>query len=152
MTDELTLLAEAGAAAVVAAMATDLWQGAREAVLDLFRRDAPAGTAQVAAQLDEAAALVRTTTAPDDVRRALSGIWARELRELLCREPACRAPLARLTAEVDGALGYGRATVVLEQNNTARDSATVFAVQRGDIRTTHQASDATRRNNRRTGR
>lgn len=40
MTDEPTLLAEAGAAAVVAAMATHLLQGTRDAVLGLFRRNA----------------------------------------------------------------------------------------------------------------
>ncbi|WDG29364.1 hypothetical protein N7925_13895 [Streptomyces sp. CA-278952] len=45
MTDEVTLLAEAGAAVVVAAMATDPWQGTRDAVLGLFRRNAsPYGT------------------------------------------------------------------------------------------------------------
>ncbi|MFH9745556.1 hypothetical protein ACH4MN_14040 [Streptomyces anulatus] len=145
MNDELTLLAEAGAAAVVAAMATDLWQGTRDAVLGLFRRDVPDSAAPVGARLDEGAALVRTSAAPDDVRRALAGIWARELHELLRRDPACRVPLARLTAEVDGAFASGRAAVVLEQNNTARDSGTVFAVQHGDIHTTRGAGGATRR-------
>ncbi|MFJ1783265.1 hypothetical protein ACIOML_03005 [Streptomyces anulatus] len=145
MSDELTLLAEAGAAAVVAAMATDLWQGTRDGVLGLFRREAPDSAAPVGARLDEGAALVRRSAAPDDVRRALAGIWSRELHELLRRAPACRVPLARLTAEVDGAFASGRAAAVLEQNNTARDSGTVFAVQHGDIHTTCGAGDATRR-------
>ncbi|EHM28277.1 MULTISPECIES: hypothetical protein [Streptomyces] len=145
MSDELTLLAEAGAAAVVAAMATDLWQGTRDGVLGLFRRDAPDSAAPVGARLDEGAALVRTSAAPDDVRRALAGTWARELHELLRRDPACRVPLARLTAEVDGVFASGRAAVALEQNNTARDSGTVFAVQHGDIHTTRGAGRATRR-------
>ncbi|MCX4489314.1 hypothetical protein OG890_36075 [Streptomyces anulatus] len=145
MSDELTLLAEAGAAAVVAAMATDLWQGTRDGVIGLFRRDAPDSAAPVGARLDEGAALVRTSAAPDDVRRALAGTWARELHELLRRDPACRVPLARLTAEVDGVFASGRAAVALEQNNTARDSGTVFAVQHGDIHTTRGAGRATRR-------
>lgn len=145
MSDELTLLAEAGAAAVVAAMATDLWQGTRDGVLGLFRRDAPDSAAPVGARLDEGAALVRSSAAPDDVRRALAGIWSRELHELLRRAPACRVPLARLAAEVDGAFASGRAAVVLEQNNTARDSGTVFAVQHGDIHTMRGAGGATRR-------
>lgn len=142
MSDELALLAEAGAAAVVAAMATDLWQATRDGVLGLFRRGAPDSAAPVGARLDEGAALVRTSAAPDDVRRALAGIWARELHELLRRDPACRVPLARLTAEVDGAFASGRAAVVLEQNNTARDSGTVFAVQHGDIHATHTTRGA----------
>ncbi|MFE3429990.1 hypothetical protein [Streptomyces sp. NPDC059171] len=142
MSDELMLLAEAGGAAVAAAMATDLWQSTRNAVLGLFHRDAPESAAPVGARLDDGDALVRTSTVPDDVRRALSAIWSRELRELLRRDPDCRASVARLTAEVDRAFASRRAAMV--QNNTARDSGTVFAVQHGDITTTRGASGTTR--------
>ncbi|AEM82615.1 hypothetical protein [Streptomyces violaceusniger] len=144
MTDELTLLAEAGATAVVATMATDLWQRTKDAVLGLFRRDDPDRSVAVGARLEENAALMRATVVPDDVRQSLSGIWALELAELLRREPTCRAPLARLTAEVDSALAGGSGTLALEQNNTARDSGTVFAVQHGDIHTTREAGRTAR--------
>ncbi|GAA2472015.1 hypothetical protein GCM10010406_04610 [Streptomyces thermolineatus] len=133
MTEELTLLAEAGAAAVVAAMATDLWQSTREAVLGLFRRGDPDRSASVEARLDTNASMVRGTASPDDVRQALLGAWALELEALLRRAPSCRTSLARLVAEVDGALRGGRGRPVLEQTNTARDSGTVFAVQHGDL-------------------
>ncbi|MEV1010400.1 hypothetical protein [Streptomyces sp. NPDC049881] len=136
MTDELTLLAEAGALAVVTTMATDLWHGTREAVLQLFRRGDPERGDAVAARLAEDAATVRDATVPDDARRALAGVWTVELAGLLLREPACRTALARLTADVGAALaGDGRAASTLEQHNTARDSGTVYAVQHGDLHT-----------------
>ncbi|WP_052851489.1 hypothetical protein [Streptomyces avicenniae] len=142
MTGELALLAEAGAVALVATMATDLWHGTKETVLGLFRRDDPERAASVGDRLEESAALVRRAAAPDDARRALSAVWAEELADLLRRDPACRAPLARLTAEIDAALAGGRGASTLEQNNTAHDSGTVFAVQQGDIHLTRPADDA----------
>ncbi|MET7303179.1 hypothetical protein [Embleya sp. NPDC005575] len=135
MTAELTVLAEAGAAVVVAAMATDLWQGTRDAVLGLFGRVDRRRRDAVEAQLDANAALVRTATVPDDVRRALFDFWAQELAELLRRDPSGREELARLTHEVGGALPVDRRAFVLEQTNTATDFATIFAVQHGDLRT-----------------
>jgi hypothetical protein len=143
VTDELTLLAEAGATAVVATMATDLWRSTKDTVLGLFRRGAPERGDALAARLEENAALVRAAADSEEVRRVLCGVWARELAELLRREPACRTSLARLTADIDRAFATGRGTFTLEQNNTARESGTVFAVQQGDIHTTHttQAPD-----------
>ncbi|WP_369205805.1 hypothetical protein [Streptomyces sp. PU-14G] len=134
MTQELTALAEAGAAAVVAAMATDLWQNTRGAVLRLFHRDeTPDRRAAIAAQLDSNAALVDEAAAPDDVRRALLGVWTLELTALLQRDSSCRQDLARLAAEVGAALPQERRTVLFEQTNDARDSGTVIAVQHGDL-------------------
>ncbi|AKG46761.1 hypothetical protein SXIM_53770 [Streptomyces xiamenensis] len=137
MTDELTLLAEAGATAVVATMATDLWRSTKDTVLGLFRRGAPDRGDALAARLEENAALVRAAADSEEVRRVLCGEWARELAGLLRREPDCRTPLVRLTADIDRALATGRGTFTLEQNNTARESGTVFAVQHGDLHATH---------------
>lgn len=136
MNEELTVLAEAGAAAVVTAMATDLWQGARDTVLGLFRRDERGHRAAIEAQLDGNAALVREAEAPDDVRRTLFGLWTLELEALLRRDPSCLDPLARLAAGIDAALPDGRGDFLrehLEQTNTAHDFGTVVAVQRGDL-------------------
>ncbi|MFF1682429.1 hypothetical protein ACFVYG_41095 [Streptomyces sp. NPDC058256] len=128
MNDELTVLAEAGAAALVTAMATDAWQETRNAVVGLFRRGRRAG---VEDQLDGNAELVRDSATPDDVRRALLGYWTHELATLLHRDPSCRDPLARLADTVDGTLVDGLRAHVLVQTNTAQDSATLFAVQQG---------------------
>ncbi|KUJ66225.1 hypothetical protein ACZ90_39265 [Streptomyces albus subsp. albus] len=133
MHEELTVLAEAGAAAVVAAMATELWQTTRDAVLGLFPRADRSRRTAVEAQLDGNEALVREAADPDEVRRALAGFWALELAALLRRDPACREPLARLAGEVGGVLPAARRACLLNQTNTAHGSGTVFAVQRGDL-------------------
>ncbi|RCG26024.1 hypothetical protein DTL70_08080 [Streptomyces diacarni] len=134
MTQELAALAETGAAAVVAAMATDLWQNTRGAVLRLFHRDETHDRrAAIATQLDRNAALVDEATAPDDVRRTLLGLWTLELTALLERSPSCRQDLASLAAEVGAALPQERRTVLFAQTNDARDSGTIIAVQHGDL-------------------
>lgn len=132
MNEELTALAEAGAAALVTTMATDMWQGTRNAVVGLFHRSERDRRVAVEAQLDGNAALVRESEIPDDVRRALFGVWTLELAALLRRDPSCRESLARLAADVNGRLPDDRRAFVLEQTNTARDHGTVFAVQHGD--------------------
>ncbi|MFF7633567.1 hypothetical protein ACFZB9_10510 [Kitasatospora sp. NPDC008050] len=104
MTEELTLLAEAGAAALVTAMATDLWQGTREAALGLFRRSERGQRCAFEDRLDRNAALVRAAASPDTVRRALFGFWAQELAALLHQTPSCREPLAQLAGRVSAAL------------------------------------------------
>ncbi|MEU1405602.1 hypothetical protein ABZ471_25125 [Streptomyces sp. NPDC005728] len=126
MNDELTVLAEAGAAAVVTAMATDLWQETRNTVVGLFRRSGRGRRAALATQLDANAALVRDAEDPDQVRRTLFAYWALELAALLRDDPAGRDAVARLAA----AVGSGREPS-FRQTITARDSATVFAVQHG---------------------
>ncbi|MFF8815414.1 hypothetical protein [Streptomyces pactum] len=135
MNDELTLLAEAGAAVVVTAMATDLWQSTRDAVLGLFRRADRSRRAAIEAQLDGNAALVAEAETPEEVRRALFGFWALELAALLRRDPSCREGLARLAAAADGAFPDARWAFAGRQTNTARDFGTVFAVQGGDLHT-----------------
>ncbi|MFE9415888.1 hypothetical protein ACFYMX_09600 [Streptomyces griseofuscus] len=131
MNDELTVLAEAGAAAVVTAMATDLWQETRGAVVALFRPDRRRRAA-LESQLDGNAALVRQAPDPDAARRALFSYWTLELTALLRRDPAVRAALERLAAAVEDAPGGGTRGRVLRQTNTAHGSGTVFAVQQGD--------------------
>ncbi|WP_329166124.1 hypothetical protein OG709_12795 [Streptomyces sp. NBC_01267] len=140
MNEELTALAEAGAAAVVAAMATDVWQGTRSAVLALFQRTDRTGRADrarraaIEAQLDGNAALVQRAVLPDadEIRRSLFGFWALELAALLRRDPSCREALARLAAEVAAALPDDRRTFTFEQTNIVHGSGSVFAVQHGD--------------------
>ncbi|MFG2721833.1 hypothetical protein ACGFW5_26635 [Streptomyces sp. NPDC048416] len=131
MNDELTLLAEAGAAAVVTAMATDAWQETRNAVVALFHPSDRRRRAALEGRLDGNAALIRSATDPDDVRRTLCAYWNLELAALLRSDPSGRAALARLAATVDGGRGRGPGDRVLEQTNTARESGTVIALQYG---------------------
>ena len=139
MDEELAALARAGAATLVAAMATDLWQGTRDAVAGLFRRGGRRRRAAVVAQLENNAALVGAAEAPDEVRRALLGFWSTELRELLRADPASRARLARLV-ERTGARPEPRADAAgrawlhqrLEQRNSVSGEGRLYAVQGGD--------------------
>ncbi|QKW10092.1 hypothetical protein HUT18_30405 [Streptomyces sp. NA04227] len=129
MNDELTVLAEAGSAALVAAMATDLWQETRESVTALFRRSEHRRTAEIETQLDDNAALVREASAPDEVRRALFAYWTLELAALLRHDPSCREPLhqlasARTPEQAPWASSF-------RQTVNAHGSGTVFAVQHG---------------------
>lgn len=125
MNDELTLLAQSGAAALVAAMATDVWRDTRNTVVGLFHRSGDDRGAAVEHRLDDDAALLRDAGAPDDVRRALSGYWSLELAALLRRDPSCGPLLAGLAATA------GPGASVLRQTNTAQKGAAVFAVQQG---------------------
>ncbi|MFE2140615.1 hypothetical protein ACFXA3_02455 [Streptomyces sp. NPDC059456] len=134
MQDELAALAGAGAAALVTTMTTELWQTTRDGIADLFGRSGRRRR-EITARLDGHAALVEGAATPDEVRRALLNSWAVELEALLHQEPSFLEPLARLVAEVQRELPDSRRDVVgthLEQNNTARDSGIVFAVQGGD--------------------
>ncbi|MFJ3725298.1 hypothetical protein ACIPYQ_22370 [Streptomyces sp. NPDC090045] len=142
MDAELTALAEAGAGAVVTAMTTDLWQSTRDAVLGLFHRTDRGRRAEIEAQLDGNAALMRNAEVPEDVRRTLSHLWALELTELLRRDPSNVEPLARLADAVAAALPGSRRAPHCEQTNNARDSATLFAVQRGDLHVHRPGRDA----------
>ncbi|MEU3031881.1 hypothetical protein ACPCBC_33570 [Streptomyces incarnatus] len=143
MNDELTVLAEAGAAAVVTAMATDLWQETRGAVVALFRPDRRRRAA-LESQLDGNATLVRQAPDPDAARQALLSYWTLELTALLRRDPAVRAALERLAAAVADAPGDGPRGRVLRQTNTAHDSGTVFAVQQGEQHAYGAGAEGTR--------
>ncbi|MET8546384.1 hypothetical protein ABZW03_38040 [Kitasatospora sp. NPDC004799] len=137
MDQELVALAEAGAAVLVSSMATDLWQSAKEATLSVFRRLGRGRQLTVEARLDDNAAMVAEAVRPEEVRQALFAFWTLELSAVLRQDPAARAELARLVAGFDG----GPREPAAEQNNTARDSGTVYAVQHGDLRVYPRADD-----------
>ncbi|MEV3987580.1 hypothetical protein AB0J57_01590 [Streptomyces sp. NPDC049837] len=138
LAEPLMALAGAGATALIGAMATDAWQGARGGIVRLFGRDDENRGAVVAAQLDEDAVLVgRTDPAEEDrVREELVPVWRRRLVVLLEEHPDAEEDLRGLVERVRGGLPDERRVWV--QTNTARDSATLFAVQGGSIHY-HQA-------------
>jgi hypothetical protein len=128
MDQELTALAEAGAAVLVKAMATDLWRSAKDATVAVFQRLGRGRQVAVAAQLEHNARLVLDAPDPEEVRQALFAFWSAELAAALDQDPAARAELARLVT------GFGgeRRGLASEQTNTAHGSGTVFAVQHGN--------------------
>ncbi|MEU7039265.1 hypothetical protein ABZ958_37255 [Streptomyces sp. NPDC046237] len=151
LAEALAALAQAGAVAVIGAMATDLWQGARDGVVQLFRRGEAPGEGGVGAgdagaaggadavgnRLDEDAALVAGAehAEADLVRRELVPLWRRQLTRLLEEHPDSEAELRELVERLRSALPAERQ--VWLQSNTARDNATLFAVQGGDLHYHH---------------
>lgn len=141
LAEQVTALAGAGATALIGAMATDLWQGARSGAVRLFGRDGEARGDAIGAQLDEDAALVdraEPDAAADEIRAELLPVWRRRLMLLLDEHPEYEADLRALVESVREGLPDGRQ--VWTQNNTARDQGTLFAVQGGSLHY-HQASD-----------
>ncbi|MEU6976854.1 hypothetical protein [Streptomyces sp. NPDC046371] len=141
LAEQVTALAGAGATALIGAMATDLWQGARGGAVRLFGRGGEARGSAIGAQLDEDAALVGRADPDgdaDEIRAELLPVWRRRLILLLEEHPEYEADLRALVESVRGGPADGQQ--VWTQNNTARDHGTLFAVQGGSIHY-HQASD-----------
>ncbi|OKJ09167.1 hypothetical protein [Kitasatospora sp. CB01950] len=130
MEQELVTLAESGAAVVVGAMATDLWQSVKDGTLAMFHRLGRDRQRTVAEQLDRNAELVRDADRPEEARRALFAFWALELAALIRQDPELRPELAGLVDEFRGE----QQRLAYTQNNTAHDRGTVYAVQHGDQR------------------
>lgn len=91
----------AAGTALVQSMATSAWEGARSAVVALWRRAHP-GTAdeageQVSRQLETVRAQVLRGDA--DVTQALAGAWRLELDQLVAADPALLAEIRRLLDE-----------------------------------------------------
>jgi hypothetical protein len=133
---ELVALAGTAGTTLVAAMATDAWQVARDGIVRLFGRQGPAKQAAIGAQLDSNAGRVVKDSDPDRVRRGFAGSWQLELEELLEANPAAAGELSAVVAEIQAALPEVLQTWV--QTNIARDNATIFAAQGGNV-VYHQA-------------
>lgn len=141
LAEQLTALAGAGATALIGAMATDLWQGARGGAVRLFGRGGEARGSAIGAQLDEDADLVARAEPDgdaDEIRAELLPVWRRRLILLLEEHPEYEADLRTLVDSARGGLPDGRQ--VWTQENTARDHGTLFAVQGGSLHY-HQAAD-----------
>lgn len=138
--DELAALAAAAAATVVTAMATDAWQGVRDAVTGLFHLSRRR-RADIRDRLDGNADLVARAAVPDQARQALLGVWTLEMSALLSEDPSSREPLARLVAEYGVGISEDRRGFVVAQTNTAYGFGTVFGVQGGAIHVHSDHSD-----------
>jgi hypothetical protein len=85
--------------ALVAAMASDSWQQARDAVVALWRRVRPpqqteAVEAELAGLRERVLAARRDGRA--DIEEAVAGVWQGRLQELLLAEPELAAELRRV--------------------------------------------------------
>ncbi|MGW3345712.1 hypothetical protein ACWDA3_20570 [Nonomuraea rubra] len=88
--------------ALVAAMATDGWQAARDGALSLWRRARPAEAEAVGAELELVRGQVLEARADgdEDTERALAGPWQLRLQALLRADPAMAVEIQRVLDEV----------------------------------------------------
>ncbi|MFE1010038.1 hypothetical protein ACFW4M_01875 [Streptomyces sp. NPDC058794] len=83
-------------------MATDTWQHARTAVVDLWRRTFPQRADTVEAELVEVREEVQSArrAGDDTVEQGLAEDWQRRLMRLLRQDPGMAAELQRVLDEV----------------------------------------------------
>ncbi|MFD3808999.1 hypothetical protein ACFWSF_24795 [Streptomyces sp. NPDC058611] len=127
MTDPMSALVMAGASSIVAAMATSAWEGARERVVEVFRRRGDDGVAAIEAQLDADARLVVDEEDAYGTRQDLLRPWARRLAALLREHPEAAEELRRAVEEVAAALP--RSEQHWTQNVTAHGGGTALGAQ-----------------------
>lgn len=90
-----TAVAGLAGSALVAAMATDAWQQARDQVVALWRRVRPDGAPAVEGELTELRAVVSDSRHSAEVDAALVRLWQLRLRDLLLADSALTAELTR---------------------------------------------------------
>ncbi|MFJ3637410.1 hypothetical protein [Streptomyces sp. NPDC090112] len=129
--EPMEALALAGGTTVVAAMATEAWQTAREGTVRLFACRGQACSAQVEARLDDNAALVRRSADTDRARAALAPGWQLELESLLTDHPELADELRVLIERVKPALPQAQQTWV--QTGIAKDDALLAQAQNGSV-------------------
>lgn len=92
----------AAGTALVTAMATDAWQGARDGVVALWRKARPAQAEIIEAELDEVRRQVLDARRDGDAdtEQALAGSWQVRLQQFLRQDPALAGELKRVLDEV----------------------------------------------------
>lgn len=128
-------MASAGGAALAGAMATDAWQTAQAGFAQLVSRGAPEQCSAIEAQLDSHAELVAQAADPERARESLVPLWQLELQKLLRHHPEVADELRALLAQVQAELSTAQQRWV--QTNIARDHATQYIVQHGELHVHH---------------
>jgi hypothetical protein len=130
--DPITL---AAGSALVGAMATDAWQQARGAVVELWRRVHPERADAVGRELETARAqvLAARREGDTDTEEALAGAWRLQLQQLLAQDPELVGELQRLLDEhLTPSLPQGEQTHIrtIIMNAEARDNSRVYMAAR----------------------
>ncbi|MFJ2215281.1 hypothetical protein ACIQVO_30480 [Streptomyces sp. NPDC101062] len=127
---EIGSLAQSGGTTLVALMATDAWQAAREGFVQLWRRAHPERAEAVTAELDAGYAEVRAATVADDqvVLGEVRTEWQGRLRRLLVGRPEAAAELRRLLDEISPPASAADTSVT--QRATASGHARVYQAGR----------------------
>jgi hypothetical protein len=127
--DELAALAATGATALVTAMTTSAWEGARSGLARLFARGGEDRRKTAVIQLDRNAELLAQASDPDRVRQGLIALWSAELDQLLRDCPGAERELAEWTQAAQAALSGVQSSFV--QSVTAHGGVAI-GVQSGN--------------------
>jgi hypothetical protein len=102
LTEALTALASAGGTALVTAMVTDGWEGARARFARLFGRGDAARAEAAAGRLEQSRAALAGLSGPDLERARIEQeiVWRTRLGDLLEHDPAAEQELRTVVAEV----------------------------------------------------
>jgi hypothetical protein len=130
-------LAAMAAAALVQAMVTDGWEGARHKVARLFGRGQP--DAAIERRLDATRDQL-TATSPGDlatVQAALAAQWETRFADLLVDHPDAQADLAALVKEIRPTVTAGDYSVAAggDATATAKSGGVAANVLHGDVHT-----------------
>ncbi|MDK0520048.1 hypothetical protein [Streptomyces sp. ML-6] len=139
MLGEAGELAALGAAALVNAASTDVWQTVRTGFMRLFGRGEGGGEGdeerglQLRNRLDDTAAEIEGLPPADrdEVRRQLEGLWASRLGVLLAANPEAAQEFAALIRHVQAQLPAGPQSS--GQTNIAQSGGVQYISQHGDI-------------------
>jgi hypothetical protein len=102
LTEALTALASAGGTALVTAMVTDSWEGAKARFARLFGRGDGSRAEAAAGRLEQSRAALARLSGPDleRARTEQEIVWRTRLGDLLEHDPAAEEELRALVAEV----------------------------------------------------
>lgn len=125
---EIAALATAGAAAVVAAMGTDAWQGVRDEVIRVFRKARAKHHYDIPGQLDRDASYVTSAADGPQACAVVRQMWEARIVELLTAAPEWKAELGMLAGLGDKSLPFKA-----RQRNSARDSGVVISALLGNV-------------------
>lgn len=132
MSFDVTALAQAGAATIVAAMATDGWTQVRVGVARLLGRGGDAQERAVRDELEDAHAAVEAARTDDDVRDAQVGLGA-VLRARLRSDADLAQRFAAFVDEVRAELGVDGPIPTITQRATADRGGTVVQSGRDSV-------------------
>ncbi|MFI5534214.1 hypothetical protein ACIA8O_37330 [Kitasatospora sp. NPDC051853] len=122
-----------GGAAIVAAAATDAWNGTKGGVARLFGRGDAGEEQRISVQLDRIP--LQLEQAPqaqqEQVRTVLADRWRVKLTELLEENPELEGELRALVEQVQASVPQSQQTFI--QNNHSHDNSRQHIVQHGTI-------------------
>ncbi|MEU5774904.1 hypothetical protein ABZ819_16635 [Streptomyces venezuelae] len=134
MDAELTTFAQTAGTALVALIATDAYQRAKQAVVELWRRVRPTETTAVSDQMEETrSALMQAQAQGDEEReRELAAWWQERLTMLFAADPSAIGTLHQALANVVADEPDHDRTRIdsIRITAKARDSARVFQAGR----------------------